>query len=182
MRCTAGKAPAVRQSGFSLIVVLLLLAIMIGLGTTALRTAAEDARLSVNERDRQLAVEAAEAALRDGEQLLTNETPAAARFDQACGQGLCLPSTNGTPQWRRIDWNSSAVIPYGRGTAEYSQRGVLRAPRYLIEVLPAVAAGTPYRITATGWGRTAASVARLQSVYLIGSGAPARRISWRQER
>jgi Tfp pilus assembly protein PilX len=58
----------------------------------------------------------------------------------------------------------------------------VRTPRYIIELLPEADAGTPYRITAVGWGRNLSSEVRLQSVYLVGSAAPARRISWRQER
>jgi len=170
-----------KQQGFSLIIVLLLLTIMVGLATTALHTAGADARLQVGERDRQLAFEAAEAALRDGEAWLRAGAPAAARFDAECSAGLCLPSADGTPQWRRVDWNGTAPIRYGHGEAVFPQAGLLREPRYIIEALPELAAGTPYRITAAGWGRNPASEVRLQSVYLAGGAMPARRLSWRQD-
>jgi type IV pilus assembly protein PilX len=182
MKRRIAHRPAPRQRGFSMIVVLLLLTIMIGLGTTALRTAAADARISGNERDRQLAFEAAEAALRDGESLLAAAPPPADHFDAGCSRGLCLPSATGMPQWRQIDWDGPAAIRYGHGNGEYAQPGVVRAPRYIIELLPPVAAGIPYRITAAGWGLNLASEVRLQSVFLVGNGAAGRRISWRQER
>jgi type IV pilus assembly protein PilX len=175
-------AQVLRQRGASLIIVLLLLTIMIGLGTTALRTAAMDTRISGNERDRQLAFEAAEAALRDGESWLRSAPPSAVRFDRVCSNGLCLPSANGTPQWRQVDWGGAVPIRYGRGSAEYPQPGLVQSPRYIVEILPATAGGTPYRITAAGWGRDLASEVRLQSVYLAGGSTPARRLSWRQER
>ena len=171
-----------KQQGASLIIVLLLLTIMIGLGTTALRTAAMDTRIAGNDRDRQIAFEAAEAALRDGESWLRSATPPAVRFDATCSDGLCLPSANGTPQWRQLDWNGAVPIRYGRGSVPYSQPGLIQSPRYIIEILPATTGGTPYRITAAGWGRDLATQVRLQSVYLAGGGAPAHRLSWRQER
>jgi type IV pilus assembly protein PilX len=173
---------ASHQRGASLIIVLLLLTVMIGLGTTALRTAEVNARVSGNERDRQLAFEAAEAALRDGESWIRITPPPATDFSVSCSQGLCLPSTTGTPQWRQVEWIGTAPINYGHGSGEYPQAGLVRAPRYIVEILPAIASGTPYRITATGWGRSPGGEVRLQSVYVSGGFGPARRLSWRQER
>jgi type IV pilus assembly protein PilX len=182
MSVRAVRPVAHRQRGFSLIVVLLLLTIMIGLGTTALRTTAMDARIAGDDRDRQLAFEAAEAALRDAEGWLRTAPPPTAFFSAACSHGLCLPSTTGTPQWRQLDWSSASTIRYGRGGSSFPQAGLSRAPRYIIEVLPAIDDGTPYRVTAAGWGRNPATDVRLQAVFLAGGAAPPRRLSWRQER
>jgi type IV pilus assembly protein PilX len=66
----APPLPAQRQSGFSLIVSLLMLIVIIILGVGAANMALNEERGSRNYRDRQIAFQAAEAALKDAEQEL----------------------------------------------------------------------------------------------------------------
>jgi type IV pilus assembly protein PilX len=175
-----------RERGISLVIVLLFLVIMAGLGATAIRTATIEEKMSGNERDRQIAFEAAEAALRDGENdVLANLTTDSA-FDDNCVGGLCNPASTATPQWVAVDWSTALPRAYGTQTgipAGYPVTDVARAPRYIVEflsggmpVLPgcsAIAAtrascdgGTPFRITAVGWGRRASTQVMLQSVFV----------------
>lgn len=172
------------QRGMSLVVVLLFLMIMAGLGTTAIRTATIEEKMSGNERDRQIAFEAAEAALRDGERHVRAALTAGAGFTAACVNGLCLPSVTAVPQWNTVDWTSGTPIAYGSqsGVGAYPVTGVARAPRYIVELLPIMpplpgcsmvvavrnscTGGTPFRVTAVGWGRRATTQVMLQSVYV----------------
>lgn len=172
------------QRGMSLVVVLLFLVIMAGLGTTAIRTATIEEKMSGNERDRQIAFEAAEAALRDGERHVRATLSAGSGFTAACVNGLCLPSVGATPQWNVVDWTSGTPIVYGSqsGAGAYAVTSVARAPRYIVELLPIMpplpgcstvvavrnscTGGTPYRVTAVGWGRRGSTQVMLQSVYV----------------
>ena len=173
-----------RQRGISLVVVLLFLVIMMGLGTTAIRTATIEEKLSGNERDQQIAFEAAEAALRDGERYARTALSAGSGFNAACANGLCLPSVSATPQWDAVDWTGVVPRDYGSltGAGTYPDGTVSRTPRYIVELLPDMApgtgnsiglgtrsrvgAGTPFRITAMGWGQRASTQVMLQSVYV----------------
>ena len=173
-----------RQRGISLVVVLLFLVIMMGLGTTAIRTATIEEKLSGNERDQQIAFEAAEAALRDGERYVRSALSASSGFSFGCTNGLCIPSNTGTAQWNTIDWGGAIPRAYGSvtGIGSYPDTTVSRAPRFIIELLPNMppgagsslglssrqtfGQGTPFRVTAVGWGRRQSTLVMLQSVYV----------------
>ena len=167
-----------------MVVVLLFLVIMMGLGTSAIRTATIEEKLSGNERDQQIAFEAAEAALRDGERYVRATLTAGSGFNAGCANGLCQPSGNATAQWDTVDWTSGVPRDYGTltGAGSYPDDTVARTPRFIVELLPDMTpgagnslglgsrslagAGTPFRITAVGWGRRASSLVMLQSVYV----------------
>ena len=172
------------QRGISLVVVLLFLVMLSILGTTAIQTSSLEEKMTGNERDRQIAFEAAEAALRDAEREIFLSLSPNSPFDSACDAGLCVPSTTAVPQWDAVDWMSATPRQYGAftGIGSYPVTGLARTPRYIIEILPRMAAsagnsaglgarssttaGTPYRITAVGWGRRPTTQVQLQSVYV----------------
>ena len=66
--CSPRLAPSSREQGFSLIVSLMMLIVIIILGVSASQMAINEERGARNDRDRQLAFQAAEAALKDAEQ------------------------------------------------------------------------------------------------------------------
>lgn len=172
------------QRGISLVVVLLFLVMLSILGTTAIQTSSLEEKMTGNERDRQIAFEAAEAALRDAEREIFLSLNPNSPFDSACDNGLCTPSTTAVPQWDGVDWMSATPRQYGAftGAGAYPVTGLARTPRYIIEILPRMAAsagnsaglgarssttaGTPYRVTAVGWGRRPTTQVTLQSVYV----------------
>lgn len=173
--------PRHRQSGISLVVVLVFLVMLSLLGVTAMRTAGIEEKMSGNERDRQLAFEAAEAALRDAERDVQLNLTAGAPFNTACNNGLCIPAAGGASVAETIDWSGALPRVYGAQTgAGPFPFPVGRQPRYIIELLPNMAppagesmsissttsAGTPFRITATGWGRRLSTQVQLQVVYV----------------
>lgn len=171
---------ASRQRGVSLVIVLVFLIMMSLLGVTAMRTAGIEEKMSGNERDRQLAFEAAEAALRDAEADVQANITSAAPFDTACTNGLCLPASGGAMVAATTDWTGAVPRPYGSRTGATALQFVVRQPRYIIELLPNMSAptgeslsvmstaraGTPFRITATGWGRRLSTQVQLQVVYV----------------
>lgn len=170
-----------RQSGVSLVVVLVFLVMLSLLGVTAMRTAGIEEKMSGNERDRQLAFEAAEAALRDAERDVQNNLSAGSTFTTACTDGLCLPPTDGTNIATTVNWTGGVPRTYGSRTgAGAFPFTVSRQPRYVVELLPNMlapsgesmsvasrsSAGTPFRITAVGWGRRPSTQVQLQVVYV----------------
>jgi len=172
------------QRGVSLVVVLLFLVMLSILGTTAIQTSSLEEKMTGNERDRQIAFEAAEGALRDAEREIFQSLSPNSPFVSGCVDGLCMPSTTAVPQWEAVNWLSATPRQYGAftGAGAYPVTGLANTPRYIIELLPKMAptsgnsaglgarssttAGTPYRITAVGWGRRATTQVTLQSVYV----------------
>lgn len=176
-----GKYLHTRQAGVSLVIVLVFLVMLSLLGVTAMRTAGIEEKMSGNERDRQLAFEAAEAALRDAERDVQQNLNLSSPFAAACTDGLCLPATGGDMVSETVDWMGALPRSYGTRTGVGALPfAVARQPRYLIELLPnmmaptgesmnimsAAMAGTPFRITATGWGRRMSTQVQLQVVYV----------------
>lgn len=178
------RTPALRgQRGSSLVIALIFLIVLTILGLVSVRSSTMQERMAGNDRDRAIAFEAAEAALRDAElDILRNLTPESP-FDAACTNGLCLPSTVATPNWQLVPWAGATSRVYGvaSGSGAYPL-DVAQPPRYIVELLPDLPAGagnslnanvrsstsggTAYRITARGWGRRGTTQVMLQSVYV----------------
>ncbi len=177
MKSRTFSAPASRQSGVVLAIALIMLVIITLLGVSAMQATGLEERMAGNARDRNLAFQAGEAALREGERLL--QQAALPSFD---GSGGLYPApTPGTPPvWLDASgylqsdafWNANGVA-YG-GTMS----GVAAQPSYIIEEiarLPAVGesieAGLPipdlayYRVTTRAFGGTNTAVVILQSTY-----------------
>lgn len=147
-----------------------MLLVVLMLGLSASRIAVQDEKAARNDRDRQLALQAAEAALIDAQrdieggamtpalraQLFT--TPSANELAYGCNTGVDNPllgvciaeEITSRPAWEQLDLTdaslSAATVPYGRFTGRFLQtgRGSLpaRLPRYLIERIMDTAAGT----------------------------------------
>jgi type IV pilus assembly protein PilX len=162
------KHPSTSERGAALIVSLVFLLIMTILGVTAIRNTTLEERMAGNLRDSNLAFQAAEAALREGEQLLTQAT--IPPFNGADGL-LQMQDHAGQAQfWSGYAWGGSS-----REAAAVN--GVAARPRYVIEELPALPAegdsarfgALPdvgfYRVTARAVGGTQDAVSILQTTY-----------------
>ncbi len=164
-----------RQRGTALIVSLLILIVLTILGVAAMSTTTMEEKMAGNSRRIDLAFQSAESALRDAQIDLTKNNLTA--FDSTCTNGLCLPSTTGTPVWDTVNWSTNARI-YGAYTGAAAIPGG-PAPVYIIEKMPPMV--TPgnnlgqkdynslpsqvYRITARATGPGGVAVVELQSVY-----------------
>jgi type IV pilus assembly protein PilX len=113
---------AARSKGAALVVVLILLLITTLLGLASLRGTLLEERMSANLYDRGLAFQAAEAALREGETLVTGINPlkdfpnsGVTVGDKAtCVAGLC--TTPGTAEQTKPRWLADAP-PWRNGTS-----------------------------------------------------------------
>lgn len=155
------RSPHKDSCGAALVVALVMLVLLTLLAATGARIALTDEKGARASRERVVAFEAAEAALRDAEdEMLTGARAArfavgsAGGFEAGCPavavptatdlaastRGLCLPAATGqAPVWRSVSLAARGV-PYGTFTGQsWSAFGA--APRYLIEVLPDYVAG-----------------------------------------
>jgi type IV pilus assembly protein PilX len=166
--------PHPRQRGVTLIIVLILLVIVTLLGIGGARIALLGERSTRNDRDVQVAWQAAEAALLDAQfdirgpnasgsqrMALFNENNTSV-FLPGCNtntafRGLCAPVDEpGKPVWASVDFlddsASATTVAYGTYTGrsfDFGGVGVkpARAPRYLIEWVPDA---TPLGSASTG--------------------------------
>lgn len=177
-----------RERGVSLVVSLIFLIILTILGLTAMRVATLEERMSGNARDRSIAFQAAEAALRDAEsdidclkydrvgqpvkkrggECISGLTGANA----ACTNGLCCNVSGlsciepAVPVYKNgaLSFTAAPSVAYGEYTGAPAISGLSQQPRYLLE--PFVVDGKNYyRITVRAYGLNADTQVTLQEVY-----------------
>ena len=176
-----------RERGISLVVTLLMIVAVAALAVTSARFALSGERSTRADRDRELALQAAETALADGQEDIYDKA-GTGRGKDFCGKGLgfpetgclasaadrgkCAPEQAGqTPPWLAVDWSTQGV-PVGTftgGPFYPTQNGIkswlpVTTPRYVIEPVSDREQDTAARfsLTDTSSGRTAAN-----SLYLI---------------
>jgi len=171
-----------RERGASLVVALIFLIILTMLGLTTMRVATMEERMSGNSRDRSLAFQAAEAALRDAEMDIedlkvdgsrknVNRISGMAGADANCTNGLCCnvggltciePSS---PVYISKSLKTAPSVAFGQYTEAPPMSGLSLQPRYLIE--PFIRDDTNhYRITARGYGVNPDTQVTLQEIYI----------------
>jgi type IV pilus assembly protein PilX len=154
--------PHNHQQGASLVVSLLMLIAILLLGISAAQIALQGEKASRNDRDRQIAFQAAEAGLMDAEMDIENSAAPNSRsiifapdskegFVEGCGAGtdstylgLCNRAEDGaSPVWKEVEFldesKDARSVPYGHFTGQVfdTGKGSLpeRRPRYIIELM-----------------------------------------------
>jgi type IV pilus assembly protein PilX len=170
-----------RQRGAALIVALILLVVVTLLALSNLQTVALEEKMTGATYDRQLAFQAAEAALREAEQYVETNKPTASYTDadgncpssaiNNCTTGLCPPpdkdcSSRWLPDSGFTQWKNATVpVPALAGTPQYFIE-------YLGSTFPCSDGGVSdpknckrYRITARSNPGAGRASVMLQSVY-----------------
>jgi len=148
-----------KQQGAALAVTLIMMLAVLAIGIASSQAALTAERQARSERDRQVALQAAEAALRDAETDIEHANSAARAalfapgsstgFVRGCGRpgdinaGLCLAS-GPHPAWQTVDLaehgDGARAVRYGTFTGESMPTGErpmpARLPRYIIEAVP----------------------------------------------
>ena len=154
-----------RQRGAALFVTLCIVMMLMMMGMSAVRGALNAERSSRGDRDRQIALQSAEAALEDAERDIEGgSNPGSPRavmfaagssegFVQGCGAsgvnaGLCLRMPEpAAPAWQTtaLAGGDGRSVPFGQFTGASMPSGgaalPARPPRYVIELMPYAAAG-----------------------------------------
>jgi len=181
----------------SLFPALMFLLVLAVLGVSALNSTLMQEKMVSNTKDANLAFQAAEAGLRDGEADVDRNkslwTPTT--FTASCTNGLCVPpSTWPTPSSldisKAIDWtNTGLTRSYGAYTASPALPDVAAQPQYVIERIPPPpglpatpgssvgigcgvscpppATGFVYRVTVLATGVRPETRVVLQSTYIV---------------
>lgn len=176
---TTIRVPA-QQRGVALFLALVVLLIITILGVSALQTTTLGERMAANARDRDMAFQAAEAALLDAERYLQNAT--LNPFGNA--GGLYLLNNASRPDWVADSTDAgSGFLTYsvdrpGAGDQAPALPGVTQQPRFFIERYPEVPqpdgsleAGTAlellefYRVTAIGFGARPETTVLLRTTF-----------------
>jgi type IV pilus assembly protein PilX len=169
------------QSGVVLFVALMLLVILSMIGVTVARMQTVEERMARNENNRQLATQAAEAALRYAEYQLLN-APTSSVFAQDTGGYWVISTTTGssvtTPTGipPALFSTPANVMPYNGPPLTQVPAGAARAPNIIIELvgygtipgdtLPTGQSPPPvYRITVQGYDADGTPSVILQEVY-----------------
>jgi len=175
------------QRGFSLVTSLLLMLSVLLLGVASMGVNVMQERVIGNARDKDFALQAAEAALRDGEADVATNITAASAFAADCTGGLCIPPSQRTPanakpveQQVGWDWNNAAKVRrLGQitGAPAFPGASASAPPVYVVERLGVLgmpsgesmkAGSTPgwaFRITARAIGARPETETILQSIY-----------------
>lgn len=187
-----GKPGFARSGGAALVTVLFVMVAVLIVAVAAVNAALDGEKSARDERDRHIALQAAEAALVDAERDIEALDSTAARaamfgpgsalgFVDGCGRsgdnlGLCSRvDPSAVPPW--LGDGLVAGVPYGTFTGAIMPAGAgtlpAQPPRYIIELVPFQRAGEDaaqppsnfYRITAIGFGSRPTTTVVLQSFY-----------------
>jgi type IV pilus assembly protein PilX len=191
-----------RQAGIALVTALVLMLAVLMTGIASTRGALQSARAAAHERDRVLAVQMADAALRDAERDIEGgATLGSARANAILGgssaafvggclgafpyNGLCAhdPDPDRYVAVLAEDDGPALIVGGYTGAAIPVGEGGLpnESPRYLIELMPASILGQLYRISARGAGSLPGTHAAVQAYYRKPpDGSPGRRVGWRE--
>lgn len=166
-----GSSLACRQRGVTLIVALIFMAMLALLGATAAQNSVLEERMAANTRDRDLAFQAAEAALKDAESNIATfsaqmgTSPGLVIADSCVNPSVAscyLSHGNDAAYWTStFIWNTTNA----RNPTQVLNQ-VDSQPLFMIERIPG-GPGTleAYRATARGVGKSANAVAITQSVF-----------------
>lgn len=168
-----------RQRGVALFISLVVLLIITIVGVSAVQTTTLEERMAANARDRDIAFQAAEAALMSAENFVEDLEPSDMPAFLGNANGLYIPANPGdVSRWNEVDWDGDASLPQ----TDEDLPGVYDQPRYIVERLTQLVpdeddlnlsniggtSGAPtdvFRITARGRGGSRHAEAMLQSSY-----------------
>lgn len=163
------------QSGAALFVCLVLLTIMTLIGISSVSTTVLEEKMAGNTRNRHLAFQAAEAALREGENAVNLAAPS--QFSNNGTDGFYNRSVPGDSSPAYPVWDQPMV---NWQDASNANAGLVESPEYIAEnfgsvnrdedcvlilPLPPDCILPVYRVTARGWGLNRNTRVTLQSTY-----------------
>jgi type IV pilus assembly protein PilX len=165
-----------KQNGVVLLTSLIFLLVLSMIVLAALRTGTLEERMAANARNRQVALQAAEAVLRSAEVASFTGVGSTSKFSSYnLAAGYYNPPAAGVNAiWKTVDWSSATATL----TAGVALEGLSSTPRYIVEIIdkprPQLGSGCTKgiaRITARGMGRDS-SIVFVQAMYRYQSDNP----------
>lgn len=165
-----------RQAGAVLITGLIFMTLVMLIALSVMRSATLEERMAANSRNRQLALEAAEAVVRDAELTLFAAAPFNPfnldTFVADCTSGYCTaPAAGDTPRWQSTALWSDAAKTKTFANALSNLTGVASQPTYIVELIGQEGGQTQhicpkllFRITGRGVGADGSEV-YVESIY-----------------
>lgn len=159
-----------QQSGVVLVISLIMLLLMTLIGVTAMQVTGLEEKMAGNSKDKNVAFQAAEAALRDAENdIKSTRVSGLTGMTNTCASGLCYMG----PAGQSKIWDEAALVAnavsYGTYTSATDIAGLSTQPHYLIvgnkTDLPGAPPGYVYTITAIATGGVSSTQSVLQSHY-----------------
>lgn len=169
-----------RQEGVALFIALVVLLIITVLGISGLQTTTLEERMAASARDRDIAFQAAEAALAQGEDFARNVGVTDLAIFDANAAGFYRPVSDAATDdwWQTVDWRNDNTLPQ----VAVNVAGVSTQPKFIIEyverLLPGEdtlninnvggSVGSPsdiFRITAFATGGSDRASVMLQTTY-----------------
>lgn len=147
------------QNGATLMVAMIFLIVLSLLGVAAVQNNTFQEKMAGNTRDRDLAFEAAEAALRDASANIVTLRPGPWDGSAAGLSTYVATNANDTAYWNNSAQWSSFRTP-ATNIAKVSAQ-----PQYRIEKKPNIGSAEYYRVTARGFGASNTTVVILQAEY-----------------
>ncbi|AXK40733.1 pilus assembly PilX family protein [Crenobacter cavernae] len=165
-----------RQRGVTLLVALVFLAIIALLGASAAYNSSIQERMGGNTRNRDLAFQAAEKALKDAEDTLTAWRSQVPATPNQIRNGLVNCTQSSSPQPATDCFYHANDLAYWQSASYWSTDGQYRTPsqdldqaaaqpRYVVEKMPSAGLTDYYRVTARGVGKDSGAVVILQAMY-----------------
>lgn len=156
--------PSARQRGASLVVALIFVVIMAMLGVTLANVTGLEERMAGNTRDRDLALQAAEAALRDAQVRLADAAFRAGPF-----LAVDPLQANDAAYWENCFVNDvppcdAALTPI-TGLPTIGPGAANAQPEFVVETKPPVGTTQVFRVTARAVGGSPDTVVVLQAEY-----------------
>ena len=166
-----------KQKGVALITTLFLLLLMMIIGMAGMRTTTLEEKMSANLRDKTIAFQAAESALKEAEEAI-DILVQLSQFNDAGTGGYYNSTDNLDSPWETIDWSEGTITIEGLAITESADE-----PKYIIEYFTEVSAeGNSFnmgnygqnvgegnfeifRITAMGIGASSTSRVMIQEHY-----------------
>lgn len=127
------KQIARKQNGAILLTSLIFLLVLSMIVLAALRTGTLEERMAANARNRQVALQAAEAVLRSAEVTLFTGVGVKSTFNSynLANGYYNAPAAGIAAKWKTVDWSSTTATLTTGATLE----GVSSAPRYIVEII-----------------------------------------------
>ncbi len=166
-----------QQQGAVLIVGLIMLFVMTLISVSSMSSSSLEERMSANYKDRQVAFQAAEAALRQGERITASNTLKTA-YTTTCTNGLCLADWKDPTAYPEY-WTDDTIWSTAGKHITYTVDGTATAAKIIIEYMgckrtsPNSNGGNCsltdpfiFRVTALGYGQSANAKVMLQSTFI----------------